>query len=84
MTKLIPRAQPLEGWLFDGRATTTWPSWVKRCCQRTSNGGEPALRLERRSGPQLVYQGEWLVRDLDGGVSCYTPEELEVKFKRED
>jgi len=43
--------------------------------------GKLELRHERRSGTQIVYMEEWLVKDLDGSVCFYTAAELSRDFE---
>lgn len=81
---LRPRPLPatLIAWQFLGQPLTEWPSWVQASCtlQRDADG-RLELRHERRSGAQIVYLEEWLVKDLDGGVSFYTDAELRREFQ---
>ncbi|KIZ41269.1 MULTISPECIES: hypothetical protein [Rhodopseudomonas] len=80
---LRPRPTPatLIAWQFLGQPLHQWPRWVQAGCilQRGPNG-KLELRHERRSGVQIVYLGEWLVKDLDGGVCFYTDAELHREF----
>jgi hypothetical protein len=80
--QLEPRSNntALIAWQFLGQPFHEWPSWVQSSCslQRDADG-KLELRHERRSGAQIVYLEEWLVRDLDGGVYFYT----DVEFWRE-
>lgn len=73
---------PFVAWQFVGQPYHEWPSWVQSCCslQRDADG-RLELRHERRSGIQIVYLDEWLVRDLDGGVFFYTDAEISMKFE---
>jgi len=69
------------GWQFLGQLESEWPAWVRSCCtlQRDADGTFE-LRHARRSGAQIVYLREWLVRDLDGGVEYYTEREVVGRF----
>jgi hypothetical protein len=71
----------LLAWQFVGQPLHEWPSWIQSNCplQRCEDG-RLELRHERRSGTQIVYLGEWLVRDLDGGVCFYTDAEIRRQF----
>jgi hypothetical protein len=77
-----PPAATLVAWQFIGQPLHEWPSWVQSSCslQRDSDG-KLELRHERRSGVQIVYLGEWMVRDLDGGVCYYTDAELRLTYE---
>jgi hypothetical protein len=77
-----PTAATLIAWQFLGQPLHEWPSWVQASCalQRDSEG-RLELRHERRSGIQIVYLREWLVKDLDGGVCYYTDAELRRDFE---
>ena len=76
-----PTNTALLAWQFTGQPFHEWPSWVQSSCslQRDSEG-KLELRHERRSGVQIVYLEEWLVRDLDSGVCFYTDAELWREF----
>jgi len=81
--KLRPRPTnvALIAWQFTGQPLHEWPSWVQSGCSlQRSEDGHLELRHERQSGTQIVYLGEWLVRDLDGGVCFYTDAELRKEF----
>jgi hypothetical protein len=81
--KLKPRPTnvALIAWQFSGQPLHEWPSWVQSSCSlQRSDDGRLELRHERRSGTQIVYLGEWLVRDLDGGVCFYTDAEIRKEF----
>jgi hypothetical protein len=81
--KLKPRPTnvALIAWQFTGQPLHEWPSWVQSSCSlQRSEDGHLELRHERRSGTQIVYLEEWLVRDLDGGVCFYTDAELRKEF----
>lgn len=69
------RSQPVQAWQYDDYYDM--PRWVKMEC--LVNDGN--LILDRRSGRQLVNPGEWLVRDLDGGIVWYSHEEFERTFE---
>ena len=77
-----PPAATLVAWQFLGQPLHQWPDWVQANCslQRDSEG-RFELRHERRSGAQIVYLEEWLVRDLDGGVCYYSTAELQRDFQ---
>ncbi|HEY8335389.1 MAG TPA: hypothetical protein VIQ05_16475 [Tardiphaga sp.] len=77
-----PPAATLVAWQFLGQPLHEWPSWVQSSCklQRDADG-RLELRHERRSGVQIVYLEEWLVRDLDGGVCYYTDAELRLTYE---
>jgi hypothetical protein len=81
---LTPRPAPatLVAWQFVGQPLHEWPSWVQSSCtlQRDVDG-KLELCHERRSGAQIVYLNEWLVRDLDGGISYYSDDELRSAFE---
>jgi hypothetical protein len=68
-----PVTRPSKAWQNTGGAI---PSWLAHCCFRRD--GE--LIHERRSGRQVVRDGEYLVRDLDGEVIFYTPAEFKRAF----
>ncbi len=76
-----PPAATLIAWQFLGQPLPQWPSWVQAGCtlQRGADG-RLELRHDRRSGSQIVHLGEWLVKDLDGGVCFYTDAELRRDF----
>ncbi len=71
----------LIAWQFTGQPLHDWPGWIQSSCslQRGADG-QFELRHARRSGTQIVYLGEWLVRDLDGGVSFYSDVEINRVF----
>jgi hypothetical protein len=77
-----PPAATLIAWQFLGQPLFQWPSWVQACCslQRDSDG-RLELRHDRRCGAQVVYLNEWLVKDLDGGISYYSDAELRREFE---
>ena len=76
-----PPAATLIAWQFLGQPFHQWPTWVQANCslQRDSDG-RLELRHDRRSGVQMVYLQEWLVKDLDGGINYYTDAELRSEF----
>lgn len=81
--KLTPRPTnvALIAWQFNGQPLHEWPIWIQSSCSlQRSEDGPLELRHERRSGTQIVYVGEWLVRDLDGGVCFYTDTEIRKEF----
>jgi len=82
--KLKPRPSnvALIAWQFTGQPMHEWPSWIQSSCSlQRCEDGHLELRHERRSGTQIVYLGEWLVRDLDGGVCFYTDTEIRRQFE---
>jgi hypothetical protein len=81
--RLRSQAQTVIAWQFTGQPFHQWPAWVQDYCTlaRNSPDGRLALRHARRSGVQLVYLDEWLVKDLDGGICFYTPSELQREFE---
>lgn len=86
VTKTV-RLEPLSGnvalvaWQFVGQPLQEWPSWVQSSCSLQKDAeGKFELRHERRNGTQIVYLGECLVRDLDGGVDFYTDAEIWTRF----
>ena len=83
-TLLYPRpvTSALIAWQFLGQPFHEWPTWVRSSCTlRCGEDGRLELSHERRSGTQIVYLEEWLVRDLDGGVNFYTDSELRRVFE---
>jgi hypothetical protein len=77
-----PSVSALVAWQFIGQPLHEWPSWVQTCCSlQRGIDGRLELRHERRSGVQIVYMDEWLVRDLDGGVNSYSDAELWREFE---
>jgi hypothetical protein len=81
--KLKPRPVnvALIAWRFTGQPLHEWPGWIQSgCALQRGDDGQLELRHERRSGPQVLYLGEWLVRDLDGGVCFYTDAEVRRQF----
>ena len=74
-----PITQPVQVWQWSGQPVRHWPAWVHRCCVWTLNG---ELIHDRQSGRQVVNQGEWLVRDLDGEVNFYTKSEFFRLFSK--
>jgi hypothetical protein len=77
-----PTNTALIAWQFTGQPLYEWPSWVQSSCSlQRSDDGQLELRHERRSGAQIVYLGEWLVRDLDGGICFYTDAEISKQFE---
>jgi hypothetical protein len=77
----LPSNAALVAWQFVGQPLPEWPSWVQSSCSLHKDAdGKFELRHDRRSGTQIVYLGEWLVRDLDGGVDFYTDAEIWAKF----
>lgn len=77
-----PNDATLIAWQFLGQPLHEWPSWVQASCSlQRADDGKLELRHERRSGVQIVYLEEWLVRDLDGGVCFYSDAELWKAFE---
>lgn len=75
---IYPLREPLHAWRWLGDNLADAPMWVRIKCQQ--RGDE--LLHERRSGAQIVYRGEYLVRDLDGAVNFYTPDEYARGFQK--
>jgi len=67
------RTQPVQAW----QCGRDMPAWVMLTCVVVGDD----LVLDRPSGRQVVNPGEWLVRDLDGGVTWFPPEEFEECFE---
>jgi hypothetical protein len=67
-----------EVWQYTGH--TPPPGWVIGCVELRPNG---ELYLRRRSGLQLIRQGEWLIRDLDGEPSWATDAEFARDYQLE-
>jgi hypothetical protein len=77
-----PSAAVHLAWQFLGQPLHEWPSWVQAICSlRRGPDGKLELRHERRSGAQIVYLQEWLVKDLDGEVCCYSDSALRRTFE---
>ena len=77
----LSNSTALVAWQFAGQPLQEWPSWVQSSCSLHMDAeGKFELRHRRRSGTQVVYLGEWLVRDLDGGVDFYTDAEIWARF----
>jgi hypothetical protein len=77
-----PATSALIAWQFLGQPSREWPTWVRaNCSLQRGEDGRPELRHERRSGAQIVYLEEWLVKDLDGGICFYTDAELRKEFE---
>jgi len=77
-----PKTSTLIAWQFLGQPLHEWPIWVQKCCElQRSEDGKLELRHQRRSGMQIVYLEEWLVKDLDGGICFYTEAELRREFE---
>lgn len=56
-----PHTKPVSAWQYQAQHQSDWPAWVQRCC--VDCGTE--LRLDRRSGRQVMFLGEWLVLEGD-------------------
>ncbi|MBR1193205.1 hypothetical protein [Bradyrhizobium sp. AUGA SZCCT0160] len=69
--------QPFEAWRYEGNLSGA-PAWVQRSCSRNDAG---ELIHTRYSGTQVVNEGEYLVRELDGWVCFYTSDEFWEKFE---
>jgi hypothetical protein len=85
-TTLVLRPRPssanLLAWQFLGQPLHEWPLWVQNTCSlQRGPDGKLELRHDRRSGAQIVYMGEWLVKDLDGGICFYSDAELWKEFE---
>lgn len=82
---LLHRRTPTQAalaWQFTGQSFPEWPAWVQSCCTLSRGDcGQLELLHKRRSGSQIVYVGEWLVKDLDGEVCSYTGDELGRTFE---
>ena len=77
-----PATSALIAWQFLGQPLHEWPTWVQNSCTlQRSDDGKLELRHDRRSGMQIVYLEEWLVKDLDGGVCFYTDAEFRREFE---
>uniref|UniRef100_Q07IH6 Uncharacterized protein n=1 Tax=Rhodopseudomonas palustris (strain BisA53) TaxID=316055 RepID=Q07IH6_RHOP5 len=77
-----PAAATLVAWQFLGQPFHQWPTWVQASCTlQRGPDGQFELRHERRSGAQIVFMEEWLVKDLDGGICFYTDVELRREFE---
>jgi hypothetical protein len=77
-----PSVSALVAWQYRGQPLPEWPNWVQACCTlQRGPDGKLELRHARRSGAQIVYIGEWLVKDIDGGVDFYTDAELRRDFE---
>jgi hypothetical protein len=77
-----PTTSALIAWQFLGQPLHEWPTWVQSSCSlQRGDDGKLELRHERRSGAQIVYLEEWLVKDIDGGVDFYTDAELRRAFE---
>lgn len=77
-----PPAVTLVAWQFLGQPLHEWPAWVQDCCTLQRGPDRTfELRYERRCGAQIVYLGEWLVKDIDGGVCFYTDAEFGRTFE---
>lgn len=59
-----PKADKRIAWQFTGERYV-WPDWVCNCTKWIHD----ELFLGRQSGLQLVKPTEWLIKDLDGGIS---------------
>jgi hypothetical protein len=76
-----PSNVALIAWQFIGQPLHEWPSWIQSSCSlQRCDDGQLDIRHERRSGTQVIYLGEWLVRDLDGGVCFNTDAEIRRQF----
>ena len=83
LVKPRPPVSALIAWQFNGQPLPEWPTWVQSSCTlQRDEDGKLELRHVRRSGTQIVYTGEWLVKDLDGGVCFYTHDEFRREFER--
>lgn len=83
MTILVhPITQPSHAWQFTGQPLHEWPSWVQDTCRiRKGDDGRLELLHMRRSGAQVVYLEEWLVKDLDGEACFYTSDAMRREFE---
>ena len=71
------KAPPYRAWQYQLEGPR--PEWVERITA-TNDDGE--LFHTRISGRQVLYPGEWLVRDMDGAVVYYSDEEFNDTFDR--
>lgn len=58
-----PKADKCIAWQYDGFKL---PIWVKN---NTCYNDLRELVVDRRSGPQKVDVGDWLIKELDGGIT---------------
>lgn len=72
---VYPKRQPSEAWRVGSGIPPTWAD----DCLKLNDAGE--LLLSRQSGNQLLNVGEWIVKDLDGGIAFYTNAEFERTFE---
>jgi len=71
-------SEKLQAWQFTGQAMFGWPAWVQRIAVRTA---PTELVIERRSGRQFVYVGEWLLREPDGAVLWCTDRDYRRDYR---
>ncbi len=75
---LKPIVPTVEAWQFRGQPQTEWPTWV---IGKSVNFGSELLH-DRKSGRQIVYWGEWLVKVSEeaDGVWWFSDEEMHASF----
>ena len=73
---LKPNVKSVQAWQFRGQPRGVWPEWVNG---KSSEFGIELIH-DRKSGRQVVYMGEWLVRMPDGDVWWFTDEEMHHNF----
>jgi len=59
-----PKADKRIAWQYNYGERNTWPEWV----ENNTKWIDDELFLKRRSGNQLMLHGDWLIKDLDGGI----------------
>lgn len=67
--------EPVMVWQYKGQLSSSWPSWVKKCCLIIND----TFIHDKDTGRQALYENEWLVKNLDGEVIYYS----DVKFRKE-
>lgn len=70
------KAKPIDAWQNNNNSFV--PVWVANCCQYNE---QEELFLIRRSGKQLVKNGEWIIRNLDGDPIWMTDEEFKETYE---
>ena len=71
------KAPPYRAWQYQKEGPR--PDWVARIVAHNDDG---ELFHVRPSGRQVLYPGEWLVRDMDGAVVYYSDEEFNELFDK--
>lgn len=59
-----PKADKRIAWQYEGSHMNE-PAWVIHCTGWNNIG---KFILKRQSGNQIINIGEWLIKDLDGGI----------------